>query len=228
MAVGTSYRVSDRPRAKIYFGQSLLRLHDRFRCEFGANSCTRLVLQQAFDGLNCGAPSLFGVVAELIQFIERVLHDAFALQVLFEDCDVTAELVDAALLCGGNPLSDFFQIDCRLRWFAGSAWFLRRIEVSQIINRHANRSIFVPGSWRSTSFSLTRVMLKTVPELPMLTLSPRVASLALACSTVVLFGFSVRASANCSSTLTVDCVGAFFRGCFVFLVAMIYSPRCGV
>jgi hypothetical protein len=139
MAVRTSYRVSDRRRAKIYFGQSLLRLrlHDRFRCEFGANSCTELVLQQAFDGLNCGAPSLFGVVAELIQFIERVLLDAFALQVFFEDCDVTAELVDAALLCGGNPLSDLFQIDCRLRSFAGSAWFLRRIEVLQIINRNA-------------------------------------------------------------------------------------------
>ena len=137
MAVRTSYAVSDRRRAKIYFGQSLLRLHDRFRCEFGANSCPRLILQQAFDGLNCGAPSLFGVVAELIQFIERILLDAFALQVLFEDCDVTAELVDAALLCGGNALSDLFQIDRGLRWFARSARFLRRIDVSQIINRHA-------------------------------------------------------------------------------------------
>jgi hypothetical protein len=49
----------------------------------------------------------------------------------------------------------------------------------------------------------------------MLTLSPRVGSLAVACSAVVLFGFSVRASANCSSPITVDCAGVFFRGCFV-------------
>ena len=137
MAVRTSYAVSDRRRAKIYFGQSRRRLHHRFRCEFDANSCTRLILQQAFDAINCGAPSLFGVVAEIIQFFECVLIDAFALQVLFEDCDVAAELVDAALLCGGNALSDLFQIDRGLRWFARSARFLRRIEVSQIINRHA-------------------------------------------------------------------------------------------
>jgi hypothetical protein len=96
----------------------------------------QLILQQAFDRLNCGVPSLFGILAKIIQFIERVLIDAFALQVLFEDCDVAAELVDAALLCGGNPLSDLFQIDRRLRWFARPTWFLRRIEVSQIINRH--------------------------------------------------------------------------------------------
>jgi hypothetical protein len=96
------------------------------------------VIGQNKSWLNvCPKPSLFGVVAELIQFIERVLIDAFALQVLFEDCDFAAELVDAALLCGGNALSDLFQIDRRLRWFTRSAWFLRRIEVSQIINRHA-------------------------------------------------------------------------------------------
>ena len=97
----------------------------------------QLILQQAFDGLNRGVPSLFGVVAEIIQLIERVLIDAFVLQILFEDCYVAAELVDAALLCGGNALSNLFQIDRRLRWFARSAWFPRRIEVSQIINRHA-------------------------------------------------------------------------------------------
>jgi hypothetical protein len=97
-------------------------------------------------------PSLFGVIAEIIQFIERVLIDAFALQIPFEDCDVAAELVDAALLCGGNPLLDLFQIDCRLCRFAPSAWFLRRIEVSQIVNRHAEPLDIRPGKLKIDVF----------------------------------------------------------------------------
>lgn len=43
----------------------------------------QLALQQGFDGLNCRVPSLFGVVAEIIELIERALIDVFALQGTF-------------------------------------------------------------------------------------------------------------------------------------------------
>jgi hypothetical protein len=173
-------------------------------------------------------PSLFGVVAKIIQFIERVLIDAFALQVLFEHCDFAAELVDTALLCGGNALSDLFQTDHRLHGFARSARFLRRIEVLQIINRHAEPLYISTGKLEVDVFFADTGDAEDGPRAAYThsLAESRDSGIGMIRSYLIWFlgkGFS---------QLLFNTNGGLSRGVFssyfVFLVAMIYSPRRGV
>ena len=115
-------------------------------------------------------------------------------------------LLCCALVMRSRPL----QIDRRFRRCAQWACFPRRIDVSQIINRYAEPLDIRAGKLEVDVIFADTVMLKMVPWLSMLTLSPML-ELALACSAVVLVWFLGKGSANCSSKLTVDCAGAFFE-----------------
>ena len=80
-----------------------------------------LIFQQTGDRFDGGVPSLFHILAQAVEFFESIPVHTFALHVFLEDRDVSAELVDAAVLSVGQVFADSLNVDGLLSGFTGLA-----------------------------------------------------------------------------------------------------------
>ena len=103
------------------------------------------VFQQLRDRKDGSLPTVFRGFAQNVEFGQRFGGDAFVPQVFFEDGNVAAQLIHAALLNCNQMFADFFNVDAGLCGFGRCSGC--EIDKLEVLSR--NTESLDVGTWKA-------------------------------------------------------------------------------